>query len=86
MINGVVVEENDLGSMRRVTADTLPILSGISIKFSSFTGSAGEMLHVDSGSLHHIENIGDEPEFPFTKTDPLLVTRDDPPDAHAKGE
>jgi oxalate decarboxylase len=100
LINGEVVEENDLGSIRRVTADTLPILSGISIKrivvnpgamrtphwhadcneltycvsgtslvsvldtaskFSSFTVGAGEMFHVDSGSLHHIENIGDEP-------------------------
>jgi oxalate decarboxylase len=100
LINGEIVEENDLGSIKRVTADTLPILSGISIKrivvnpgamrtphwhadcneltycvsgtslvsvldtaskFSSFTVSAGEMFHIDSGSLHHIENIGDEP-------------------------
>src|SRR6185369_3914812 len=30
-------------------------------KFSSFTISAGEMFHIDSGSLHHIENIGEEP-------------------------
>jgi oxalate decarboxylase len=83
----------------RVTADTFPILNGLSIKrvvinpgamrtphwhananeltyclsgtslisvldsgsqFSSFTVSAGEMFHIDSGSLHHIENIGDE--------------------------
>src|SRR3954453_1509284 len=100
MINGEIVEENDLGSIRRVTADNLPILSGMSIKrivinpgamrtphwhadcneltcgvsgpslvsvldtysrFSSFTVSAGEMFHIDSGSLHHIENIGEEP-------------------------
>jgi oxalate decarboxylase/phosphoglucose isomerase-like protein (cupin superfamily) len=100
LINGEIVEENDLGSIRRVTVDTLPILSGMSIKrivvnpgamrtphwhadcneltycvsgtslvsvldtsskFSSFTISAGEMFHIDSGSLHHIENIGDEP-------------------------
>jgi oxalate decarboxylase/phosphoglucose isomerase-like protein (cupin superfamily) len=100
LINGEIVEENDLGSIRRVTVDTLPILSGMSIKrivvnpgamrtphwhadcneltycvsgtslvsvldtsskFSSFTVSAGEMFHIDSGSLHHIENIGDEP-------------------------
>jgi oxalate decarboxylase len=33
-------------------------------KFSSFTISAGEMFHIDSGSLHHIENIGtDVAEF-----------------------
>jgi oxalate decarboxylase len=82
-----------------VTADTFPILNGLSIKrvvinpgamrtphwhananeftyclsgtslisvldsgsqFSSFTVSAGEKFHIDSGSLHHIENIGDE--------------------------
>ncbi len=30
-------------------------------QFSSFTVTAGEMFHIDSGSLHHIENIGDEP-------------------------
>src|SRR6478609_1957251 len=98
--NGELVEENDLGSIRRVTADSFPILSGMSIKrivinpgamrtphwhadcneltycvsgtslvsvldtdskFSSFTVSAGEMFHIDSGSLHHIENIGEEP-------------------------
>src|SRR4029079_10101675 len=98
--NGELVEENDLGAIRRVTADSLPILSGMSIKrivinpgamrtphwhancneltycvsgtsfvsvldnyskFSSFTISAGEMFHIDSGSLHHIENIGEEP-------------------------
>lgn len=30
-------------------------------RFASFTISAGEMFHIDSGSLHHIENIGTEP-------------------------
>ena len=29
-------------------------------KFASFTVSAGEMFHIDSGSLHHIENIGED--------------------------
>lgn len=100
LLDGEIIEESDLGSIRRVTADNLPILSGLSIKrlvinpgamrtphwhananelaycvsgksfvsildsgsqFSSFTISAGEMFHVDSGSLHHIENIGEEP-------------------------
>lgn len=28
--------------------------------FASFTISAGQLLHADSGSLHYIENIGDE--------------------------
>ncbi len=28
--------------------------------FSTFTVGAGEIFHIDSGSLHHIENIGDE--------------------------
>lgn len=97
--HGEVVEESDLGSIRRVTADNFPILRGLSIKrvlinpgamrtphwhananeltycvsgtalvsvldtysvFSSFVVSAGEMFHVDSGSLHHIENIGED--------------------------
>jgi oxalate decarboxylase len=100
LIDGEVLEESDLGSIRRVTADNLPILSGMSIKrillntgamrtphwhananeltycvsgtslvsvldsynrFASFTITAGEMFHIDSGSLHHIENIGEEP-------------------------
>src|SRR5258708_35624700 len=32
LTNGEIVDENDLGSIRRVTADSLPILSGMSIK------------------------------------------------------
>src|SRR5262249_31305503 len=51
-------------------ANDLPVgVSGTSLvsvldtysQFSSFTVTAGEMFHIDSGSLHHIENIGDEP-------------------------
>lgn len=100
LLDGEIVEESDLGSIRRVTADNLPILAGMSIKrlvinpgamrtphwhananelayciagtslvsvldtysqFSSFTIGPGEMFHIDSGSLHHIENIGTEP-------------------------
>src|SRR6201992_1653009 len=101
-----IVEESDLGSIRRVTADNLPSLNGLSIKrllinpgamrtphwhananeltycvsgtalvsvlddgsrFSSFVVRAGEMFHIDSGSLHHIENIGpDVAEFIIT--------------------
>jgi oxalate decarboxylase len=100
LLDGEVVEENDFGSIRRVTADNFPILAGMSItrivispaamrtphwhancneltycvagsslvsvldngsRFASFTISAGEMFHVDSGSLHHIENIGSVP-------------------------
>lgn len=99
LYEGEVVEESDLGSMRRVTADNFPILRGLSIKrvlinpaamrtphwhananeltycvsgtslvsvldngsrFSSFVIRAGEMFHVDSGALHHIENIGED--------------------------
>lgn len=106
LLDGEIVEENDFGSMRRVSADSFPILRGMSIKrlvinpgamrtphwhananeltycvagtalvsvldtgnrFATFTVSAGEMFHVDSGSLHHIENIGVEPaEFIVT--------------------
>ena len=100
LLDGEIVEENDFGSIRRVTADNFPILAGMSMKrivvnpgamrtphwhantneltycvsgtslvsvldngsrFTSFTISAGEMFHIDSGSLHHIENIGTEP-------------------------
>jgi oxalate decarboxylase len=100
LTGGDVIEESDLGTITRITADELPILSGMSIKrivlnpgamrtphwhananeltycvsgtslvsvldtygkFASFTVGAGEMFHIDSGSLHHIENIGTEP-------------------------
>src|ERR1700694_216361 len=99
LTDGEIVEENDLGSIRRVTADSFPILSGMSIKrivlkprargtphwhananeltycvsgrslvsvldtyskFSSFTVSAGEMFHIDSGSLHHLGDISED--------------------------
>jgi oxalate decarboxylase len=103
LLSGDVVEENDFGSMRRITVDNLPILKNLSIKrvllnpgamrtphwhanadeltycvsgtalvsvldnhsqFSTFIVTAGQMFHVDSGSLHHIENIGtDVAEF-----------------------
>ena len=29
-------------------------------EFSSFTISAGQMFHIDSGALHHVENIGEK--------------------------
>jgi oxalate decarboxylase len=101
--DGEIVEESDFGSMRRVTADNLPILKRLSIKrvllnpgamrtphwhananeltycvsgtalvsilddhssFSTFIVTAGQMFHANSGSLHHIENIGtDVAEF-----------------------
>ena len=99
LLDGEIVEESELGSMRRVTADNLPILKNLSIKrvllnpgamrtphwhanadeltycvsgtalvsilddgssFSSFIVTAGQMFHAASGSLHHIENIGDD--------------------------
>ena len=99
LLHGDIVEDSDLGSIRRITADELPILRGLSMKrvlinpgamrtphwhananeltycvsgtalvsvldtysqFSSFVVTAGEMFHVDSGSLHHIENIGED--------------------------
>ncbi len=99
LTKGEIVEESDLGSIRRVTADNFPILRGLSIKrvvinpgamrtphwhananeltycvsgtalvsvldtysqFSSFVVTAGDMFHIDSGSLHHIENIGED--------------------------
>lgn len=99
LLEGEIVEESDLGSIRRATADNFPILQGMSIKrvvvnpgamrtphwhananeltycvsgtalvsvldtasrFSSFIIKAGDMFHIDSGSLHHIENIGQD--------------------------
>jgi oxalate decarboxylase len=106
LTEGEIVEESDLGSIRRLTADVFPILKGLSIKrllinpgamrtphwhananeltycvsgtalvsvldngsqFASFVVRAGEMFHIDSGSLHHIENIGpDTAEFIVT--------------------
>lgn len=99
LLGGEIVEENAFGSMRRVTADNLPILKNLSIKrvllnpgamrtphwhananeltycvsgtalvsvlenhsrFASFIVTAGQMFHIDSGALHHIENIGTE--------------------------
>jgi oxalate decarboxylase len=106
LFDGEVVEENDFGTMRRVTSDNLPILKRLSIKrvllnpgamrtphwhananeltycvsgtalvsvlddhsrFSNFVVTAGQMFHIDSGALHHIENIGtDVAEFVIT--------------------
>lgn len=103
LLRGEIVEENDCGSMRRVTADNLPILKNLSIKrvllnpgamrtphwhanaseltycvsgtalvsvldnhsrFANFIVTAGQMFHIDSGALHHIENVGtDVAEF-----------------------
>ncbi|MEN0139157.1 MAG: cupin domain-containing protein, partial [Rhodococcus sp. (in: high G+C Gram-positive bacteria)] len=103
LTDGEIVEQSDLGSITRVTADTFPILQGLSVKrvlinpgamrtphwhananeltycvsgtalvsvldnyskFSTFVVTAGQMFHIDSGSLHHIENIGtDVAEF-----------------------
>src|ERR1700733_9387071 len=106
LTEGEIVEESDLGSIRRLTADVFPILQGLSIKrllinpgamrtphwhananeltycvsgtalvsvldtgsrFASFVVRSGDMFHIDSGSLHHIENIGtDACEFIIT--------------------
>ncbi|BBX82664.1 hypothetical protein MAUB_05370 [Mycolicibacterium aubagnense] len=103
LLSGEIVEESELGSMRRVTVDALPILKNLSIKrlllnpgamrtphwhananeltycvsgtalvsvldnhssFSNFIVTAGQMFHIESGALHHIENIGtDVAEF-----------------------
>jgi oxalate decarboxylase len=91
--------QSEDGSIRKVTADELPILKNMSIKkltlapgairephwhvnaneltyclagkllvtvldsgseFSIFTLEVGQMFHIPSGSLHYIENVGDE--------------------------
>ncbi|NQX10597.1 cupin domain-containing protein [Microbacteriaceae bacterium VKM Ac-2855] len=98
LLSAPAQHDSELGSIRRLTGDDLPILSGLSIKrlvlepgsirephwhanadeigyclsgsalvsilddgsaFSSFTITAGQMFIIASGSLHHIENIGD---------------------------
>lgn len=90
--------ESDLGSLRRVSADELPVMRRISIKrltlaagsirephwhanadeltycmkgdllvsilddgdgFSSFRITEGQMFHVNSGAIHHVENLGE---------------------------
>jgi oxalate decarboxylase len=100
LANAAPAFESDLGALRRVDAETLPVLRNLSIKhlrlapgairephwhvnaaeltyclsgevlvsvldtgseFASFTVAAGQMFHIPSGSLHHIENIGPEP-------------------------
>jgi oxalate decarboxylase len=35
-------------------------------KFSTFTIAAGQMFHVDSGGLHHIENLSDTERAEFS--------------------
>ena len=91
--------ENELGSITQVTAKSLPILTGLSVKritlkpgamrepqwnvnanqiayvvsgtvlvsmlgnvdaFSTFVVRPGQMYHVESGAIYHIENIGDD--------------------------
>ncbi|WP_216917985.1 cupin domain-containing protein [Nocardia noduli] len=98
LLAGEEIHRSELGSLTRLTADSFPILSGLSIKrltlapgairephwhancteltyctagqalvsvldsggrFSSFLVRPGEMFHIDSGALHHVENIGD---------------------------
>lgn len=97
LLNVGPLHSDELGSLRAITASTLPCLKNLSIKklslapgaiqeplwhsnanqlsyclqgdilisildtgneFSTFTLSSGDMFYVESGSLHHIENIG----------------------------
>ena len=99
LLTGEKTFENEHGSITQLTAASLPILSGISIKrivlapggirepqwnvnanqiayvvrgtvlvsmlgnvdeFSHFVVKVGEMYHVESGAVYHIENIGDD--------------------------
>lgn len=98
LASGEVLFESELGSLRQVSAEQLPIMERLSVKqltlapgairephwhananeltyciagellvsvldnasaFSSFTIGAGEMFHIASGALHHIENLGE---------------------------
>ena len=99
LLNAKPYYDTELGSLRRVAAEDLPILKNLSLKrlvlapnairephwhancnemtyclrgkllvsvldsgaeFSNFTIEAGQMFHIDTGALHHIENIGTE--------------------------
>lgn len=100
LVNGESAFQSDDGTITQLTADSFPILDGMSIKhirlepgalrepqwnvnanqlayvvsgtvlvsmlgngdqFSSFVVSAGQMYHVESGTIYHIENVGDGP-------------------------
>lgn len=91
--------ENELGSVRQLTSENLPVLSGMSVKeivlepgairepqwnvnsnqlayvvrgtilvsilangdaFSTFVVGAGQMYHVESGAIYHLENVGED--------------------------
>jgi len=99
VIDGESQFQNELGSITQVTAKSLPILTGLSVKritlkpramrepqwnvnanqlayvvsgtvlvsilgnvdaFSTFIVKPGQMYHVESGSVYHLENIGDD--------------------------
>lgn len=99
LLNAKPYYNSELGSIRAVTVEQLPVLKNLSIKrvvlapsairephwhtnanelayclrgkcmvsildsgnvFANFVIEAGQMFHIESGSLHHFENIGDE--------------------------
>jgi oxalate decarboxylase/phosphoglucose isomerase-like protein (cupin superfamily) len=98
LLEGEIVEESDLGSIRRATADNFPILQGMSIKrlvinpgamrTPHWHANANELTAYSREVLAATFNthIDDLPDFPFTKTDPLIVSRRNPVDEHAVGE
>lgn len=57
-----------------LSGDLLVSVLDTSDVFASFTISAGQMFHIDSGSLHHIENIGD------TTAELIVVFSDERPE------
>jgi len=111
-----MVEESDLGSIRRETADNFPILQGMSLERvvinpgamrllhwhananeltycvsgtsrdvpHRFEVTASHRKHRGSGELQHAHRH--LPDFPFTRTDPLIFARRNPVDEHAIGE
>jgi oxalate decarboxylase len=79
LTNGEIVEENALGSIRRVTADTLPILSGVSIK----------RIVINPGAMRTPRWHANCNELTYCvsgKTDPLIVSRSNPVDEYPMGE
>jgi oxalate decarboxylase len=48
-----------------ISGNTIVSICDSHSKFSTFTIAAGQMFHVDSGSLHHIENLSDTERAEF---------------------
>ncbi|MDT5071713.1 MAG: oxalate decarboxylase [Mycobacterium sp.] len=78
-LDGEIVEESELGSMRRVTADNLPIFDQPVPADIGYRASASAYSREDLAAAFNT-HIDDMPTFPFTPADPLVVGRVNPVD------